>query len=75
MTSGAKNPEAQQFAKTFILVTDVAHKAVASGHIKTEIFSISTSSSASVSSILNYMKGGVPKSLSLRTAAEPFWGH
>ena len=56
MSPAAKNPEAQLFTKTSILVTDVCHNDVASGHIKVQIFSASTSSSPRVSAIFNCVK-------------------
>ena len=42
MSPAAENPEARQFTKTAILVSDVRYNAVASAHVKTQIFSIST---------------------------------
>ena len=42
MSPAAENPEAQQFTKTSILVTNVGHNTVASGHIEIQIFSVST---------------------------------
>ena len=42
MSRAAENREAQQFTKMLISVTDVLPNAVASGHIKIQILSVST---------------------------------
>ena len=42
MSPAAENSEAQQFAKTSIIVSDMCHNAVASVHIKIQILSAAT---------------------------------